>query len=305
MNNKFGIVTAEHCYLRQSAGSSEIVNESGIEDEIFSGWAVRPVSEEENGWIEIETHYGYRGYVRNSELKWIDREELQERQDKTRFWHIDIPEADLRNLPKVQGLPKEQLQKNAIVELLEADVEVEAEENRGWSLIRTAAGKEGYVHSKYLAERSDNDGYLLAEQPEKGYFCKNYTITDEQAFRQGVADSAKTYLGTQYRWGGKSSQGLDCSGLAFMSYLKNGVIIYRDANILEDYPIKEISKDELKQGDLIFFPGHVGIYLGNGKFIHSTAYVKTPCVTINSINPEHEDYREDLATKITACGSIF
>ena len=53
MDNKCGIVTAEHCYLRQAQGVNEMENETGIEDEIFSGWAVRAVSEEENGWVNL------------------------------------------------------------------------------------------------------------------------------------------------------------------------------------------------------------------------------------------------------------
>lgn len=306
MENKFGIVTAEHCYLRQAQGANERENETGIEDEIFSGWAVRAVSEEENGWVKIETHYGYTGYVRNSEIRWISKEALQERQDKSRFLRMGVGEADLLSIPKVQGLPRELILKNAIVELLkEEKTEAEASED-GWSLVRTAAGKEGYVHTKYLLERKEDDGYLLEEAPAKNYFKEKYANpAEKEVFRQGVTKSAKAFLGTQYRWGGKSSQGIDCSGLAFTSYMENGVLIYRDVNILEEYAVREISKEELKPADLIFFPGHVAIYLGEGKFIHSTAYAKTPCVTINSLRPEDEDYREDLANQITACGTIF
>lgn len=300
-NERFGIVTAEHCYLRQMAGSSEAVNESGIEDEIFSGWAVRPLSDTENGWVKIETHYGYTGYVRASEVRWTDQEELENRQDKARFLRMNIGEADLLSLPKVQGLPRELILKNAFVELLKAEAE------EGWSLVRTAAGREGYVHSKYLTGRMDDDSYLLEKQTDKKYFCRRFenAAVNEQAFRENVTASAVKYLGTQYRWGGKSSQGIDCSGLAFMSYMENGVLIYRDANIRPEYPIQEISKDALKPADLIFFPGHVAVYLGDDKFIHSTAFAKTPYVTINSLNPADENYREDLATKITACGSLF
>ena len=120
-----------------------------------------------------------------------------------------------------------------------------------------------------------------------------------------MAESAKRFLGTQYRWGGKSSQGIDCSGLAFMSFLDNGLLIWRDAGIVEGYPIKSISSEALKKGDLIFFPGHVAMYLGEGRYIHSTGIYKTPYVTINSLNEEDEDYREDLAQKITGYGSVF
>ena len=43
----------------------------------------------------------------------------------------------------------------------------------------------------------------------------------EQALRHALTNSALRYLGTQYRWAGKSSQGVDCSGLLFLSYMEN------------------------------------------------------------------------------------
>ncbi len=90
-----------------------------------------------------------------------------------------------------------------------------------------------------------------------------------------------------------------------MSYLENGVLIYRDAAVRPEYPVREVLRGELKAGDLIFFPGHVAMYLGGGRYIHSTAYAKNAGVTVNSLYPEDADYREDLAGKITGCGSVF
>ncbi|MEG2420152.1 MAG: NlpC/P60 family protein, partial [Oscillospiraceae bacterium] len=80
---------------------------------------------------------------------------------------------------------------------------------------------------------------------------------------------------------------------------------YRDAHIKEGYPLHEIAKEDMKPADLIFFPGHVAMYLGNGKYIHSTAKNGSDGVVINSLNPEDADYRADLPEKITAIGSIF
>lgn len=305
------VVTAEHCYLRKTPGSMDGANTSGIEDEIFSGWAVRMIPEtEESGWVQIETHYGYKGYVWAQELRSIDTEELCARQDPRRFYRMGAPEADLLDQPKVQGLPLELILKNAFVELIAYEAE------KGWSIVRTAAGREGYIHTAYLRERMDDDGYLLDRDIEScigektqdhGYFRSRFLAKrpKEDAFRIKLAESAKAYLGTQYRWGGKSSQGLDCSGLVFMSYFENGVLIYRDARIVEAYPVREIPPEKLKTGDLIFFPGHVAMYLGNSRYIHSTAYDATPCVTINSLDPNDPDFREDLAGKITGCGSVF
>lgn len=307
MEQKFAVVTAGHAYLREMVENEDGVNTSGVEDEIFSGWAVRILEEQkEKMYVKVETHYGYIGYVNRKELRRISKEELKRRQVKNKFFRIRISEADLLDQPKVQGLPLELLLKNSIVELLESEC------LEGWSKVQTASGKSGYIHTQNLKKRMDSDDYFLLEEPaQKSHYFQNWknpfdkSEHAEEKLREGIAGSAEEFLGSQYRWGGKSSQGIDCSGLAFMSYLDQGILLYRDAQIVKGYPIKEIEKEQLKMGDLIFFPGHVAIYLEDGKFIHATGYTVTPYVTINSLNPEDIDYREDLAESITGYGSIF
>ena len=85
MKEYLAIVTAEHAYLRAEAENENGENLSGIEDEIFSGWAVK-VLEKLPGkqYLKIETHYGYSGYVKEEEIKPITEEELEKRQDKDR-----------------------------------------------------------------------------------------------------------------------------------------------------------------------------------------------------------------------------
>ncbi len=310
-----GIVISQNCYLYSTP-------QGGITDEIFSGWAIRVFPQtEEDGWIQAETHYGYLGYIRKDEIRIIDREELIRRQDKESFFRIGYPAVDVLSEDRVQGLPKEVVLKNAIVELLEPKTDG-LKGQTGWCRIRTAAGTDGWIHAVNLEVRRDDDGYLLqsdvpdlsnadtntCQKPLSGdYFLNRFKENppDEETLRSAVVKSALSYLGTQYRWGGKSSMGLDCSGLTFMSYMENGVLIYRDSKMPQGYPVREISREELKPGDLLFFPGHVAMYLGDGKYIHATGFAKTPCVTINSLNPEDEDYREDLDRILSGCGSVF
>ena len=84
-----------------------------------------------------------------------------------------------------------------------------------------------------------------------------------------------------------------------------GIIIYRDAKIKEGFPVHEIPFSQIQPADLLYFPGHIALYLGNGKYIHSTGSPKSfGCVT-NSLNPEDVDYRADLAESLLAVGSVF
>ena len=86
-----------------------------------------------------------------------------------------------------------------------------------------------------------------------------------------VLDQARDALGTPYRWGGASTNGLDCSGLVLVSYRAAGLQVPRTANAqYQSLPPIEAARP----GDLLFFgrgsrASHVGIYAGNGQMIHA------------------------------------
>ena len=148
----------------------------------------------------------------------------------------------------------------------------------------------------------DRIGYV------KGAYVKHYREDlekDEAIFRQMVVRTAQSYLGTQYRWGGKSSYGIDCSGLCSMAYLLNGVIIFRDSHIEQGFPIHQIAYEKLAIGDLLFFKGHVAMWLGNNKIIHSTAKKGREGVVIDSIDRNNPNARLDLWDIYQMCGSLF
>lgn len=92
-----------------------------------------------------------------------------------------------------------------------------------------------------------------------------------------VVDTAKQFLGTPYVWGGTSPKGFDCSGLMQYAMAKNGVNIPRTSQA-QFKSGQAVEKSQLEPGDLVFFksssgtataPGHVGMYIGNGQYIHA------------------------------------
>jgi cell wall-associated NlpC family hydrolase len=101
----------------------------------------------------------------------------------------------------------------------------------------------------------------------------------------GVVGIAMQYLGVHYVWGGATPAGFDCSGLVMYVYAQVGVSLPHYTVAQWDYPNSvSVPRDQLEPGDLVFFNGlgHVGIYIGNGEFIHAphTGAV----VSIDSLN---------------------
>jgi cell wall-associated NlpC family hydrolase len=93
--------------------------------------------------------------------------------------------------------------------------------------------------------------------------------------RHTVVSSAYQALGTPYRYGGTTANGFDCSGLTRHVYLASGITIPRTAGQQRDLSKTISSYSLLKPGDLIFFKtgrktNHVGVFTGNGEFIHAS-----------------------------------
>jgi len=86
-----------------------------------------------------------------------------------------------------------------------------------------------------------------------------------------AAREATRYLGAPYVWAGSSPSGFDCSGLVMYAFGKVGVAIPHNA--AQQFRLgTPIARDQLAPGDVVFFNQlrHNGIYLGDGRFVHST-----------------------------------
>lgn len=95
------------------------------------------------------------------------------------------------------------------------------------------------------------------------------------AIRRNLVRTANRFIGCPYRYGGESEDGFDCSGLVMTVYKLNGLDLPRVSR--DQFKTgRRVALSQLQAGDLVFFrtgPGdgitHVGLYTGNGKFIHA------------------------------------
>jgi cell wall-associated NlpC family hydrolase len=89
-----------------------------------------------------------------------------------------------------------------------------------------------------------------------------------------IAGVAARQIGAPYHFGGADRQGFDCSGLAVYAYEQAGLEIPRTARA-QQRAARPVARESLMPGDLVFFRirarhvNHVGIYAGNGRFIHA------------------------------------
>lgn len=151
--------------------------------------------------------------------------------------------------------------------------------SKDWVKVKTEDGLEGYLSADYCAVRS-------GEKPSR-------SVSSSKG--EQVAQYAKQFLGTPYSWGGTNLRsGVDCSGFVYAVYRDFGISLNRTSSGMASNGVA-VSKSQLVAGDLVLFDtsgpndgsiSHVGIYVGNGKYIHSSSGKKSG-VVISDLNDDY------------------
>ena len=143
---------------------------------------------------------------------------------------------------------------------------------------------------------SETEGFVKLK--DLGWVFQKHSQPLDQ--KNDPVETALAFLDSPYLWGGCSARGMDCSALIQIAALMAGSDIPRDTDLQEGAVGTELSgasskaPENLQRGDLVFFPGHVGIMENATQMIHANAFhMKTVSeqleAVIERLRPEHAE----------------
>jgi gamma-D-glutamyl-L-lysine dipeptidyl-peptidase len=201
-----------------------------------------------------------------------------------------------------------------------------------FDLVQTYDGYEGWMAQSYLEESKAQDpsqavvssrwasfaldggselvlpfGSLVRADCDRELYCDcrnsrrmllSAGSVDESVARPELTSEmvALSLISSPYLWGGASPFGYDCSGLVQAVFRRCGIDLPRDSKDQSGCG-QEIVMSDARAGDLIFFPGHVALCLGDLRIIHATRL--RGMVLIESLDSAAPGFRSDLVDKIT------
>lgn len=232
---------------------------------------------EMNGWSYISSE-NLEGWVRTSKLKDVNASK--------KIGYIISNSVNFRKQPNTNGDVISKLSKNKEIVILE--------ETNGWKKIEVDDNI-GYVSAEYVSDKkvevtSRSSTYRTAKKTKttkktsKATLSKStttYSIEESSnvpANPNGneIVAFAKQFVGYKYVYGGCTPSGFDCSGFTQYVYKNFGYSLSRSSSAQASNGVG-VSKSSLQPGDIICFSGsssskkvtHVGLYIGNGKFVHA------------------------------------
>ncbi|BAK74469.1 MAG: NlpC/P60 family protein [Arcobacter sp.] len=152
------------------------------------------------------------------------------------------------------------------------------------------------IHSNASLQESNYQNYIKSKQLSKKHsknnpfneFTNNNYITKKSALNNELFDFYSKWEGVRYKLGGESKKGIDCSAFIQKAFKEKFDLEMPRTTLLQAKVGKEIKKNELEIGDLVFFKTgkskHVGIYIDNGKFMHASTKIG---VTISDLDNDY------------------
>lgn len=263
----YAVVSHSVANLRYEADYS-----SEMATQVLMGTPLK-VLEKKSYWYRVVTPEGYIAWVTVGSVKTMNEEELTAWRGSERVI-VDVHYTLFRDKPSKNGAIVSDGVWGDIAQVSSKKVV------NGYQEVKLPNGKTAYV-------------------PASDVKCLKKWLDSRNPTTDNIINTGKQFLGFPYLWAGTSIKGLDCSGFVKTSHFLNGIILRRDASqqakIGEEIDITN-GIENLKKGDILFFgrkatadrPArvtHVGMYMGEGLFIHSATFVK-----INSLVPGTDNY---------------
>ena len=194
------------------------------------------------------------------------------------FGVVNIPVANMRSKPGHSSELSNQILCGTVLRLFKYQ--------SGWIYCQTPESGDEYKDYYLVTFPDGRTGYL------PGAHGADYTLWKTKQTKApsatAVLNTANMLKGTPYLWGGTSANGVDCSGFTKMVFFQHGPLLPRDASqqVSVGLPIEtDTTLTNLLPGDFLFFGRkatetspekitHVAIYIGEGKIIHASGYVK-------------------------------
>ena len=271
--SKTGIVTAYALNIRK--GPSTSYERIGS---LAEGQKVTVTSTASNGWYKIKTSSGKVGYVSPKYLK-VSTTEADENTHKgtyvvktytkiSKVGRVSVSSLNLRTGPSTSYSKKGSLHKGYVVGIVK-------QYSNGWYEVKLKGGKKGCVDGSYLKITSGTSSDLKNGSSSSTGKEDNNDGTVSSSKVQAVINMVKRQVGKPYVYGAAGPNSFDCSGLTYYCYKNAAGITLNRSSAAQASNGRYVSKSELKPGDLIFFNSgtnrirHVGMYVGNGQFIHA------------------------------------
>lgn len=242
-----------------------------------------------NGLMDMLNRVEYVSQVHRSDRELLDEYKAQVAEVEDLASSLEANRYELVNLQE-------------IYEHQEKEIETKMKELKTKSKNYEAQIKAAEKKAKQLAKEIEEQNRIIASQgsgsSNKAPSLTSGYLTDpsyDPAFRTGISGQqlvnfALQYVGYPYKYGGNSlTQGCDCSGFVNLVYKNFGLTVPR-----QSYAFKTVGQPvafaNLKAGDIVVYPGHVAIYIGNGKIVEAqstragiTCTRSVTCSTITAI----------------------